>query len=753
MKLLEVVSRRVKYWILLFCSPIVFSCGSDKSDEMVEILGQIHKDNYKKTNPFFPEAELAYLDSMGVLANGDPYKTFITDYYKANAYLKNGEEAKAVSLLEKILPVALTKFQGNADRTLISLGIANLRLAERQNCVNNHTAESCVIPIVNSGIHKQKGGSRRAIEVYQELLKRNPTDYEAQWLLNMAYMTIGEYPAKVPAQFLIPNLDKDMSGVSVKPFKDVAPDLNLNTKNKAGGTITEDFNNDGYLDIVISDMGLDGAMHYFKNNADNTFTDVSEKSGLSKFKGGLNIMQTDYNNDGFIDIFVLRGAWMPDPFGQQPNSLLKNNGNGTFSDVTIESGLFSLHPTQAGVWRDFNNDGWLDLFIGNETANMGVMHGCELYMNNKNGTFTDISIDAGCENINLFIKGVTAGDYDNDGWQDIFISTHQESKILLKNKGVQKNGKIKFEDVTQAAGLSELKHFTFPTWFWDYDNDGWLDLFVCGYQADHTMAYSVATDALGIPNQGSKVYLFRNNHDGTFKDVSVEAGISRSIFSMGSNFGDIDNDGYLDMYLGTGNPDYQSLIPNKLFKNIDGKKFADVTISARVGNLQKGHAVGISDLDNDGDQDIFIEVGGAYPGDTYNNSLYLNPGQNTNRWIKLKLEGKTSNRLGIGARIKVTFRENGVSRSVHRDVYSGGSFGSSSLRSEIGIGQATMIDEVSITWPGTNKKQVFKNIKPNQFLKITEGSKDMEEISIKTLNFEGKNKDIPICITPEVKAI
>lgn len=752
MKVFELLSQKLKYWFVLFSCPIMFSCSSDNSDEMVKILGQIHKDNFKKENPFYPEAELVFFDSMVAVTKNDPYKNFISEYYKANSYLKVGEEAKAVALLEKLLPLSLTKYNGNVDKVMNSLGIANLRLAERQNCVNNHTTESCLIPIVNSGVHRLKAGSRRAIEVYTGILARIPNDYEARYLLNMAYMTIGEYPDKVPAEFLIPNLDKDMSGVSVKPFVDVAPDLGLNKKNKAGGVIVEDFNNDGYLDIITSDWGLDGTMHYFKNNANNTFTDVSEKSGLSRFKGGLNIMQTDYNNDGLIDIFVARGAWMPDPFGKQPNSLLRNNGNGTFSDITIDAGLLSFHPTQAAAWRDFNNDGWLDLFIGNETKSLGEMHGCELYINNKNGTFTDIAEEVGC-NINTFIKGVTVADYDNDGWQDIFLSTLQETKVLLKNKGIQKNGKVVFEDVTHKAGLGEVFRFTFPTWFWDFDNDGWQDIFICGYQFDGSLSASYTSDLLGIPNLASKMYLFRNKHDGTFEDVSVEAGVNHSIFAMGSNFGDIDNDGYLDMYLGTGNPEYQSLVPNKLYKNIDGKRFADVTISGRVGNLQKGHAVGISDLDNDGDQDIFIEVGGAYTGDAYNNSLYLNPGQNDNRWIKLKLEGKESNRPAIGARIKVTFKENGKTRSVYQDVNSGGSFGSSSLRREIGIGQANMIDEIMITWPRTKKKQVFRNIKPNQFLKITEGSDALEEINLKSLNFDSNNKTIPICVTPTGKLI
>jgi hypothetical protein len=219
---------------------------------------------------------------------------------------------------------------------------------------------------------------------------------------------------------------------------------------------------------------------------------------------------------------------------------------------------------------------------------------------------------------------------------------------------------------------------------------------------------------------------------------------------MGSNFGDIDNDGYPDMYLGTGNPDYQSLVPNRLYKNVGGKAFADVTVSGRVGNLQKGHGVAMSDIDNDGDQDIFIEVGGAYPGDSYNNSLYLNPGQNDNRWIYLTLKGQQNNRSAIGTKVEVSFRENGVKRVVHQVVSSGGSFGSSALRREIGIGQATVIDEIKVTWGGGRAahQQVFKNVKPNQFLKIQENSEKLEVVNLKKLNFERSKGAIPVCVTP-----
>jgi hypothetical protein len=318
-------------------------------------------------------------------------------------------------------------------------------------------------------------------------------------------------------------------------------------------------------------------------------------------------------------------------------------------------------------------------------------------------------------------------------------------KILLKNTGL-KNGIPQFIDVTDKAGLAGINVMTFPTWFWDYDNDGWQDIFVCGYQYEGSVGGEVAMEALNIPNNSSKMYLYRNNHDGTFSDASKASGLYKTVLAMGSNFGDINNDGFLDMYLGTGNPDYKSLIPNKLFVNMGNGKFADATVSARVGNLQKGHAVAINDLDNDGDTDIFIEVGGAYPGDAFSNSLYLNPGQNTNRWIKLQLEGTDSNRSGIGTKVKVSFKENGVSRSVYRILNSGGSFGASALRMEIGIGQATNIDLIEITWPKTQKKQVLKNIKPNQYIKITEGEKNFSKINIKKTVFPTAGARSPICI-------
>jgi hypothetical protein len=485
------------------------------------------------------------------------------------------------------------------------------------------------------------------------------------------------------------------------------------------------------------DLVAGGGRVYRNNGGTLTATPVYTPTDL-----GSRAQWGDYDNDGDPDIFVLRGGWC-EVFGRQPNSLLRNNGDETFTDVTIESGLFSKHPTQTGVWSDFNNDGWLDLFIGNETSKSTGPEPCELYINNQNGTFSEAALKAGCQIVE-FIKGVTAGDYNNDGLTDLFLSSTFGHRFLLKNTGI-KNSLPQFIDVTLEAGFGDVVVPTFPTWFWDYNNDGWLDIFACGYGFGVSIAHTSCTEALGIPNTASFMYLYKNNKDGTFTNVSKEAGFNKSVFAMGSNFGDIDNDGYLDMYLGTGNPLFSELAPNRLFKNMGNETFADVTIPARVGNLQKGHGVAISDIDNDGDQDIFIEMGGAFPGDGYNNSLFLNPGQNKNNWINIRLIGSETNRSAIGTRIKLSFNDNGIRRTVYRDVNTGGSFGCSTLRREIGIGKAEIIDEIEITWQKSQKILVLKNVKPNQFISVKEGEHNYNAVDLKNLNFEGDSSKVPMC--------
>jgi len=741
--------RKIRIVFFLLSGFTVFLLGftvinfyhKSSHQQMVELLKVLAKKNQSVQNPFNPEVKKARIDSLLQLPVNKGNAFLLAS--KAALALKIGQEEESVKTYEELVKQLDVM---SVDQMMPDLAIAYMRLGEHNNCMLNHNGSSCIFPIKDGGVHVQKTGSTKAIGVYEEILKHHPDDYESKWLLNIAFMTLGGYPKNVPREFLIPGLDAD-TAYKVKPFTDIAADLGLNVNGRAGGVIVDDFNNDGYLDIVISGWDLTDHLHYFQNNKDGTFTDMTERSGLKDITGGLNIQQTDYNNDGNLDIFILRGAWNTQGFGNQPSSLLRNNGDGTFTDVTIPSGLLFYTPTQAAVWADFNNDGWLDVFVGAEDSGMidaGGVHTCALYINNHDGTFTNVAEQAHC-NITAFVKGVSAADYDNDGWQDLFLSTMNGKKYLLKNKG--KPGIIPdFEDMSQQSEIANNTMSTFTTWFYDYNNDGWPDVLVSGYGFNKSLAYYAGAEGMGKPvPQAGNVFLYKNNRDGTFTDVTKAVGLDKVVYSMGGNFGDIDNDGWPDMYFGTGNPDFKSLIPNKLFKNIGGTKFADVTTSSRTGNLQKGHGVAFADFRNNGIQDIFIEMGGAYKGDSYTSSLYMNPGQSNNNWISLKLQGVNANRAAIGSRIKVTFTENGLKRSVYKDVNSGGSFGASPLRQEIGIGQAKSIGEIEIRWAGSNTIQHFTNIAPNQFLHITEGNNKPEVIHLAKLTYKRKLTG-PVCM-------
>jgi hypothetical protein len=724
----------------------LFNSCKNKSlpnQEMIDLLRLSNQNAFSSANPFCPEAVVPYADSL-LAANPGGIDIMAITIRKGNALLELGQEAKAIEIFEQLLgKTSPLEFQRRSI-LMKDLAMAYLRLGERTNCFHNHTPESCIYPISLAGSHKDKTGSQKAIELYKKLLTEDPTDLESKWLLNVAYMTIGGYPSQVPPGMLLAVVNEDTLSIT-KSFTDVAAGVGLNFNNQAGGSIIDDFNNDGYLDVITSSWALTEPMHYCRNNGNGTFTDISDSSWLGYLTGGLNMMQTDYNNDGHKDIFVTRGGWKG-KFGKEPNSLLRNNGNGTFTDVTKASGLLSIHPTQAATWADFNNDGWLDVFIGNESKPGEEIQTSELYVNNKNGTFTEEAAIAGC-NVADYVKGVTSGDYDNDGKADIFISTITGHKFLLKNESTQ-GGQVKFRDVTKETGLSANETRTFPCWFFDYNNDGWLDIFLCSYEFTSSLAFYAGAEAQGLESKVGnfgKVILFRNRQDGSFEDVSLQAGLNNIAFAMGSNFGDIDNDGYLDFYLGTGNPPFKSLVPNKLFRNMNGTRFMDVTTTARVGNLQKGHGVSFADLDNDGDEDIYIEMGGAFAGDAYESSLYLNPGQNNNRWINLSLAGVISNKAAIGARIKVSFRENGMARSVYRDVNSGGSFGSNPLRQHIGIGTATIIDSIQIKWPATGKTQVFKNIQVNTNFRIEEGNQKLTTYSLAIADFASTKSGLISC--------
>jgi hypothetical protein len=719
-------------------SPEALKYVSPGTLKMAELLGKLARERDPRIDPFSNSKRAEYFHGEWLTAT-DPGDKIILRLKYADELLNAGDPTTALAEYAGTRKDFLNN-PGGLDSRMhgeiqFKAAVAYLRFGEQENCINDHGAQSCIFPIGGGGVYKHQEASREAIKVLESHLKGNPRDLRARWLLNIAYMTMGEYPGKVPGQWLIPT-NTFASDYDIKTFHDIAPELGLDTNDKAGGTVAEDFDGDGFIDILTSEWSLTGPMHYFHNNGDGTFTDRTMEAGLAGLVGGLNLIQGDYNNDGLPDVLVLRGGWQFQA-GNVPDSLLRNDGHGHFTDVTEEAGLINYAPNQTAVWLDFNGDGKLDIFFGYESAGTNI-HACQLFRNNGDGTFTDCADAAGVAKVGM-VKAVVSGDFNNDGRPDLYLSLHNQPNVLFRNDGPQKTGlgarsEWKFTDVTEKAGVRE-PIASFPAWFFDYDNDGWEDIFVCGYTRKNVG--EVAADYLGQRTTAEKTKLYHNNHDGTFSDVTKEAHLNHVIYAMGSNFGDFDNDGWLDFYLGTGDPDLSTLTPNRAFRNAEGKFFQDVTTSGGLGHLQKGHGVSFADFDNDGDQDIYHSVGGAYEGDAYRNVLFENPGHG-NHWIKLKLEGRQSNRVAIGARIKIITEEAGKERQICRTVGSGGSFGANPLMQDIGLGQATKIKRAEIFWPATGKTQVIENLRLDDRYRVVEGEDQPTEWPISSFKLLGQ---------------
>ncbi len=611
------------------------------------------------------------------------------------------------------------------------LAVSYLRKGEIENCVHHHDKHSCIMPIQKSAIHGKREGSASALKIYEILLQQDPGDLQNIWLYNLAHMTLGQYPEAVNKAMLIPE-SVFTSDHNMKPFEDVAMKAGVAVNDISGSCVVEDFNNDGLLDILASSYGLTDQLRLFMNKGNGKFSDKTAASGLKGITSGLNMVQADYDNDGFVDVLVLRGAWLAGA-GTHPNSLLRNNGDGSFSDVTRSAGLYSLHPTQTACWGDFNNDGWIDLFIGNESS-PNSSHKSELYINQGNGQFVESALSYGLD-INLFVKGTACADIDNDGDLDLLISNVLGPNRLYQNQGEE--GNYRFIDISTQAGIAN-PNFSFPCWFWDVNNDGLTDIFINSFDIrDFTTASGkVAADYLGIEMDKAISSLYINNGQNSFMDKTVEFGLDKVLYTMGCNFADIDNDGYLDFYAATGTPDFRAVFPNRMFRNDSGKGFQDVTTATGTGHIQKGHGVGFGDFDNDGDQDMYTVLGGSYTGDNFMNALFRNPNEEANGWLKLKLEGTESNRSAIGSRLHLRLRmRDGSTKDIYRTVGSGASFGCNSLRQEIGLGDVEEIEQLVITWQGSGLVQQFDKLNFKSFYKIKEGVPQPELMTLTSFKF------------------
>ena len=372
----------------------------------------------------------------------------------------------------------------------------------------------------------------------------------------------------------------------------------------------DDFDLDGLLDVVVTASEPTEKMGVFRNTGDGKFREYTAGSGCEGQFGGLYCVQADYDNDGYVDIFIPRGAWLNQPITP---SLLRNEGNMQFTDVTSVASLDSAANSICAAWADFDNDGNLDLFMGCE------LQPNRLYRNLGYGRFVDVASQVGLAAADKpMTKGCPWIDFDNDEDPDLFTTSLSGVAKLFRNE----NGEF-FSDVSADLGIDGPTE-GFSCWTWDYDNDGWLDLFATSY--DHTLG-DVVKGLVGEPHDRHSNRLYRNRNGQSFEDVTEESGLDLVFATMGCNYGDLDNDGFLDMYLGTGDPLIGMLVPNRMFRNDNGTGFCEITGRSRTGHLQKGHSVACGDWDRDGNVDVFMQMGGAVPGDRYHNVLYQNPGK------------------------------------------------------------------------------------------------------------------------------
>jgi hypothetical protein len=528
-------------------------------------------------------------------------------------------------------------------------------------------------------------------------------------------------------------------------FVDLAERAGLTAKTESGGDKTKryvlettgsgaaifDFDNDGWPDIFLVNgtrlegfpKGQEPTSHLYRNNRDGTFSDVTQKAGVGLVGWGQGVCAGDYDNDGFVDLFVT--FWGHDV-------LLHNNGDGTFTDATRKAGLWhdDVRWSTGCSFLDYDRDGRLDLFISHyvdpeHTPEPGSSAAClwkgmsvlcgprglkgthsELYHNNGNGTFTDVSASSGIAKTDAYycLTALT-GDFDNDGWPDIYVACDSTPSLLFHN-----NHDGTFTETAVEAGVAfndgGREQAGMGADAVDYDGQGWLDIVKTSFSDD------TAT-------------LYHNNHDGTFSDVTSSAGLGKNsqFLGWGTLFVDIDNDGWPDIFMANGHiyPEIDNKGVNNTYRerkilywNERNGKFRDISLDSGPGITTpfNSHGVAAADFDNDGAVEILVNNSHDRP------SLLKNLGERGN-WLLLKLEGTKSNRDAIGARVTVRVGDHQQTQEVRSG---GGYISQSDFRLHFGLGKATQADSIEIRWPTgpIEKVQRFDNVSGNRLVIIRE---------------------------------
>jgi len=513
------------------------------------------------------------------------------------------------------------------------------------------------------------------------------------WDLRTAYEALGGYPPNLPAslRFELRKEPVDPANPPLLRFTDKAGALGVDKWAGAGPSGWADVDGDGREDLLA--CGCDTFCTMWRNNGD-SFTDITLKAGLGKLESGFGAVFADYDNDGDLDFYVARNGWN----GPAPNSLMRNNGDGTFTDVIRSSGADARGSSFNVAWADFNKDGWLDLLVTQGVTADGSVN--RLFFSNGDGTFKDVTEAAGILEGPLGRTiGIAVGDYDADGWPDIFVHGRMYKNRLYHN---ERNGT--FKDLSKEAGVEGTwDQNGYVAFFSDIDADGDLDIFAASL-ADWDQTVAGLRQGYG-PKTAEEMRdtprYWRNEGGGRFSDQTRSAGLMYPLGVMSGGVADLDNDGYPDFYFGTGDPQFNRLEPNVLLRNVEGKRFDDVSRYAGVGSLGKGHGIAFNDWDRDGDLDVYIELGGFYHGDFWHSAFYINELGNKNNWLEITLgqEGLNRNAIGTGVTLKA-----GAYR-FYQEVKAGEGFGSTNpTRLHFGLGKRTSVDALDIRWPDGSRR-------------------------------------------------
>jgi hypothetical protein len=482
-----------------------------------------------------------------------------------------------------------------------------------------------------------------------------------------------------------PNNNNTAIRADTVTFTDVSVAAGFFGNNSSWTAAWGDYDNDGNIDVMTLGhvQGITGSIsQLWHNNGEETFTDVTVPAGLNPNNGDAHgAVWADFDKDSDLDLYISKGTPKANP--NNYNELWQNNGDGTFTNVAGSSHVGGKSHRNRGSYAiDYDLDSDLDIFATSfETPNL-------LFRNDGGLQFVDVAGPAGLQRSEIENRTAAWADFDGDGLIDVLIT---KSCVLFKNLG---NGT--FADVTAAAGITPFDEAQAGAWG-DYDNDGDLDLYI-------------TTDG-----KQDQAVLYRNNGDGTFTDVTTASGAINNAGALGVNWGDYDNDGFLDLYIV--NTEEGTSQPNRLFRNNGDGTFTDVALTAGVGakpGLGRGSDASFIDYNNDGFLDLFV-CNGA--GNTVGPYLLFRNNGNTNGWLKIILKGVQSNPDGIGAKIllraggKKQFRE-----------YTGQHYmAQNHVPIHFGLGTATIIDSLTIQWP-SGTRQTLRHPAINQTLTITEGT-------------------------------